>query len=57
MVYNLTMSGFKSRAAVSSAVLSMAVLLAFLAIRGLSQHAPAPRPRLAWREADDTDLF
>jgi hypothetical protein len=58
MVYNLTMSGFKSRIAVPSAVLSMAVILVLLAWRGLKEeHAPGSHPRLAWREADETELF
>ena len=58
VVYNLTMSGLKTHIAVLPAVLILATLLAILVWRGLKyEHAPGSSLELAWREADETDLF
>jgi uncharacterized membrane protein YphA (DoxX/SURF4 family) len=52
------MLGLKTRTAALAALMCMTVLLAFLFRRGLKAGSFVDHiPELAWREADETDLF
>jgi formylglycine-generating enzyme required for sulfatase activity len=52
------MSGLKTRAAAPAVLIAMTIVLAFLAWRGLKAGSAGDIPtELAWREADEEDLF
>jgi predicted RND superfamily exporter protein len=58
MVYNHSMSGFRSRTAMLTAVLFALLFIALLAWRGLKASTAADLPpTLAWREVGEDELF